>query len=152
MHRKPCQRIPGIGGGTSIFQNGISLFDSTCLRDSIPKRDSCTSPASYGAWMLLSRNVQHDNMQEIPVNCIHDGWRRCVHVYVRVCCHSASPPSGPVHRLSLMRGLDHMRRWGTLGTGIYRPLLPLAFIWKTLQREGRAGKPGAQRGPLMSHA
>lgn len=154
MRQIPCQWISGIGGGTSVFQNDISLFDRTCLRDSILKWDSRTS---HCVWMLLSRNVQHDDVQETPATCICDGWRRRVHVcpcaYVHVHCHSASPPSEPEHRLPLMRGLDLMRCCGTLSTGTHRLPFPLhAFIWKTLQREGRGGKPGTQRGPLMSLA
>lgn len=122
MRQIPCQWISGIGGGTSVFQNDISLFDRTCLRDSIPKWDSRTS---HCVWMLLSRNVQHDDVQETPATCICDGWRRRVHVcpcaYVHVHCHSASPPSEPEHRLSLMRGLDLMRCCGTLSPGTHHP-------------------------------
>lgn len=140
----------GLRGGMSIFQNDISLFDSTCLRDSIPEWDSRTSPCVTKDVIIQKRPA----WQHAGDTCKPHPWR-VPRVYVRAHTFAVTLPAhhlGPVHWPSLMRGLDLMHCCGTLNAGAYRPLLLLAFIWKTLQREGRAVKLGAQQGLLMSHA
>lgn len=81
----------GLWGGMSIFQKDISLFDSTCLRDSIPNGIAVHHPASPR--MLLSRNGQHDNTQEIPVNRIRDGCRMYMSMRIRLCLLSLCQPT-----------------------------------------------------------
>ncbi len=78
----------------------------------------------------------------------------CMSVCIRPCSLSLCQPTIWARAPTVLNeGIrPHVLLWDPEHRHTSPPFLLHAFIWKTLQQEGRAGKPGAQQGPLMSLA